>query len=636
MKISDVHNRIRHDQLNPSDKLFSLSVEAILVTMNLGSTGCAAFLKVYQKKWKDAKRGNIKFESKNKNWLAQDFKSTYSNNISKPDNSSQLHKIGGRPSCSFKVASDKTKRRRLNDIINNFSSDELLHSARLKIRNEYNDEAAKQVAEISEPSSQFKKYTPDEGLALIIDGGMSKSTYQLMRNGAEERDCHIYPSYNNIRLSKAKCYPENIFVDDYSAHVPLQELLKHTVKRLCEVQAPVISTMLDGLTRLTLRCKAGFDGATGQSMYKQISSEEAGDRNLKKEESLFITCLAPLELSGFCNNKKVLLWRNEKPSSTAYCRPIRFSFQNESKAVVIEEAKYLESEIKKCGVFNFTFNGKELVVKSIIELTMIDGKIQTILSHVTNSTQCCSVCGVSPKNMNNLEMVLKLDNSNNLELKYGLSSLHAWIRFFEMVLHIGYKLETQKWQSRAIEDKENVMQVKKRIQTEFMNQMGLVVDFPKSGGSGTSNDGNTARRAFANYQSTAKILKVDETLLFYFYIILVTLSSGFEIDTVKFKEFCITALKLYISKYSWYYMAQSVHKILVHGHAIIARQYLPIGLMSEEAQEACNKDFKKFWEDFSRKTSRIDTNRDLVNRLLVSSDPVITSLRKCHKKMVRV
>ncbi|XP_047132799.1 uncharacterized protein LOC124811386 [Hydra vulgaris] len=211
MKISDVHNRIRHDQLNPSDKSFSLSVEAILVSMNLGSTGCAAFLKVYQKKWKDANRGNIKFESKNKNWLTQDFKSTYSNNISKPDNSSQLHKIGGRPSCSFKDASDKTKRRRLNDIINNFSSDELLHSARLKLRNEYNYEAAKQVAEISEPSSQFKKYTPDEGLALIIDGGMSKSTYQLMRNGAEERECHIYPSYNNIRLSKAKCYPENIF-----------------------------------------------------------------------------------------------------------------------------------------------------------------------------------------------------------------------------------------------------------------------------------------------------------------------------------------------------------------------------------------------------------------------------------------
>ena len=167
-------------------------------------------------------------------------------------------------------------------------------------------------------------------------------------------------------MSKAKSYPANIFVDDYSAQVPLQELLKHIAKRLCKVQASVISTMLDGLTRLTLRCKAGFDGATGQSVYKQVSSEEAGDRDLKKEESLFITRLAPLELSGFCNNKKVLLWRNDKPSSTAYCRPIRFSFQKESKAVVLEEAKYLESEIKKSGIFNVTFGGKELVVKSII------------------------------------------------------------------------------------------------------------------------------------------------------------------------------------------------------------------------------------------------------------------------------
>ena len=172
MKISDVHKRIRYDQPKPSDKSFSLSVEAILVSMNLNSTGCAAFLKVYQKKWKDANRGNIKF----------DFKSTFSNNISESENSSQSHKIGGRPSCSFEDASDKTKRRRLNDVINNFTTDELLHSARLKLRNEFNYEAAKQVAEISEPSSQFKKYTPNEGLALIIDGGMSKSTYQLIRN----------------------------------------------------------------------------------------------------------------------------------------------------------------------------------------------------------------------------------------------------------------------------------------------------------------------------------------------------------------------------------------------------------------------------------------------------------------------
>ena len=75
-------------------------------------------------------------------------------------------------------------------------------------------------------------------------------------------------------------------------------------------------------------------------------------------------------------------------------------------------------------------------------------------------------------------------------------------------------------------------------------------------------------------------------------------------------------------------MAQSVHKVLIHGHDIIKSLTLPMGLTSEEAQEARNKDFKSYRENFSRKTSRKATNTDLINRLLVSSDPVISSLRK--------
>ena len=45
---------------------------------------------------------------------------------------------------------------------------------------------------------------------------------------------------------------------------------------------------------------------------------------------------------------------------------------------------------------------KEVEVQHIVNLTMIDGKIQTIISTATNSYQCCSVCGVSPIEMNNL------------------------------------------------------------------------------------------------------------------------------------------------------------------------------------------------------------------------------------------
>ena len=108
---------------------------------------------------------------------------------------------------------------------------------------------------------------------------------------------------------------------------------------------------------------------------------------------------------------------------------------------------------------------------------------------------------------------------------------------------------------------------------------------------------------------------------------MVTPSSGYEIDCLKFKDYCFDTFRLYVSLYPWYSMVQSVHKVLIHGDDIIQQQTLPRVFMSEEAQEARNKDFKNYRKYFNRKTSR-RANTDLINRLLVSSDPVISSLHK--------
>ena len=67
-------------------------------------------------------------------------------------------------------------------------------------------------------------------------------------------------------------------------------------------------------------------------------------------------------------------------------------------------------------------------------------------------------------------------------------------------------------------------------------------------------------------------------------------------------------------------MAQTVHKVLIHGDDIVQRQTLPIGLMSEEAQETRSKDFKNYRKNFNRKTSIRATNTNLINRVLVSID----------------
>ena len=74
-------------------------------------------------------------------------------------------------------------------------------------------------------------------------------------------------------------------------------------------------------------------------------------------------------------------------------------------------------------------------------------------------------------------------------------------------------------------------------------------------------------------------------------------------------------------------MPQSLHKILIHIADVIQQFSMPIGSISEEAQEARNKEFRRYREGFSRKSSRTETNTDIMIRLLCSSDPYISSLR---------
>ena len=73
-----------------------------------------------------------------------------------------------------------------------------------------------------------------------------------------------------------------------------------------------------------------------------------------------------------------------------------------------------------------------------------------------------------------------------------------------------------------------------------------------------------------------------------------------------------------------------MHKLLVHGQDILEHFLLPIGLYSEEGQESRHQDVKKYRLRHSRKTSRIHTLTDQFNRLLVTSDPVISSINKKH------
>ena len=110
------------------------------------------------------------------------------------------------------------------------------------------------------------------------------------------------------------------------------------------------------------------------------------------------------------------------------------------------------------------------------------------------------------------------------------------------------------------------------------------------------------------------------------------IASGNEIDVEKFSKFALNCAKQHIDLYSFCPMTPTIHKILIHGPEIIRSFLMPIGALSEEAQEKRNKEYKNAREHKSLKISREHTNRDIMNYLLSSSDPYISSFRKIIKK----
>jgi hypothetical protein len=64
------------------------------------------------------------------------------------------------------------------------------------------------------------------------------------------------------------------------------------------------------------------------------------------------------------------------------------------------------------------------------------------------------------------------------------------------------------------------VEIRKKIQTRFNNEIGILANNTMPGGCGTSNDGNTARRFSKNYRQSARISGVNKTLILIFHAIL--------------------------------------------------------------------------------------------------------------------
>ncbi|KAK5641968.1 hypothetical protein RI129_010515 [Pyrocoelia pectoralis] len=527
---------------------------------------------------------------------------------------------------------ERSKRRKTEELRSTFEKDVIVHAAQVELGKSGKRDASNVLKDITRSPRQASKYkkafkssgnkqcslTPMQALQMFIDADLTQGQYEIIRKTNKK----FFPCYSRLQNAKKQCYPpqESCIITSTSAEVQLQPLMDITIKRLFVYLEEVLETLKkQERESLTIVSKWGCDGSQ-QSQYKQKMDSDDSDANI------FQSCFVPLQL--VCGDNKNTLWQNKTPSSPRFCRPIRFRFVKENNDVTEEEISYVTEAISSLIPTVIDIQGKKFVIKHKFVMTMVDGKVCNAATG-TRSTSRCYICGATSKEFNNLDFTRDV---NFKAVEFGISVLHARIRIFESILHLAYKLPVKKYRERKTkEEKDLEDERKKYIQARFRAEIGLIVDMPKSN-FGNTNDGNTSRRFFENPGLASEITGIDYELIYRLKVILEAISSGHKIDPSKYEKYATETARLYLNKYDWHPMTPTLHKVLLHGAVIIEKALLPIGQLSEEAAEARNKHFRSYRQDFARKFSRESCNQDVFNRLILSSDPLLSSTRGVKKR----
>lgn len=154
----------------------------------------------------------------------------------------------------------------------------------------------------------------------------------------------------------------------------------------------------------------------------------------------------------------------------------------------------VKKEIEELQPSTININNRIMQVKHILNFTMINGKLVNAVTSTTCS-QSCYVCGAHPTEM------------------------------FKCLLCVSYWLEVKKWQVSGENDKDLYKFKMAKVQKDFKERTGLLVDVPKAGGSGATNDGNTAWFFFKNPHLLAEITRVDKVLIKRLSIVLQTIKD---------------------------------------------------------------------------------------------------------------
>jgi len=478
----------------------------------------------------------------------------------------------GRTRKSFQEASEVTKRRRISELSSLYTAEELAKALKKKIADNIKE------TEIGHGNHQNACH---QTLAMFVDTRLSKSKFQNLNTHLERiYGSKLLTSYDTLSEVKKLCYPDHIEMTEFGAKVNFISLLAHTVKRILIQLDPSLLQEIQN-KKLLLIGKWGMDGASGQQTTRQkwsdqsrveysvsnsdhdgsdddndndpitlsdsdcndnvlnndLSKEKFEMQQVKNDATVFIVSFSPLQLKA--NDR--IIWTNNTPSNSVQtCRTVKFEFVKETDSYMKNLYDHYTSLLEKIQTYCLQYDDMSFEVAFDIKCTMIDGKVCNSLTG-QRATNSCNICGVTPKNINNLAHVKNRHCSQEF-YKFGLSSLHCKIRNMEYLLKILYNSDFRKFQARSQEEKNLRNEKKKCIKKLLKSKLSLTVDIVKQGAE-TINTGNVARTFFENANVVAECTGLDENLIKRFHNILQVISCNTMINCQAMKEYCEKLMK---------------------------------------------------------------------------------------------
>uniref|UniRef100_A0A1I8NZC6 V(D)J recombination-activating protein 1 RNase H domain-containing protein n=1 Tax=Stomoxys calcitrans TaxID=35570 RepID=A0A1I8NZC6_STOCA len=365
------------------------------------------------------------------------------------------------------------------------------------------------VKSIPTPKSE-SSFTCEETIALMLQLGLSRDSYIILRKALSSKGINALPSYGDLQETKQNILLSPTVVTNSKATVSLSVLLENTAVRIVlTLSAQTLKEV--NQCNVQLICKWGCDGLSTLLEYKQASTTDY--------RSVFMASLVPLRIrkhadTDYASTSFNDIWINSTPGSKNFCRPLCFEFTKESTINTQYLVQRTETEFKNLEsvtieimeyIFQMGFN---------IKLTMIDGKVSNTLTGISLTRRC----GISGKKKSDFKGSSKDLLINWESLEFGISPLHARIRFLEHFLHLLYDLKYHRMPTDSNkslnkqESKEMRAKEKNSIQYVFKSGSGLNIDKPLFG-FGSTNDGNTARGFFMDSETTTEITRIVEILV---------------------------------------------------------------------------------------------------------------------------